>query len=314
MFQQILVPLDGSRLAESVLPAVHSLAHGLGARVRLLHLLEKDAPPTVHGQQHLQEPQQAVEYLDEVREKSFGGSPDVAWHVHEPGVENVAAGIVGHAEEYGTDLVVLCIHGKEILHQWLSRTVPQRVAALGTTPVLIIRPDSPMAMGVLQIRKIAVAIDNNQEHARGLSVAKDLARSFSATLELLFGVPTRAAISGHLAPIARLLPGTMQQMLDIEADQAARHLSNFLDELKQEGLEAHGQVLRGKPARLLARAAKKCHADILVLATHGKTGMDAFWAGSVTPEVLRKSRVPLLLVPAKGEGAFRAVMGIESED
>jgi nucleotide-binding universal stress UspA family protein len=302
MFRHILVPLDGSRLAESVLPAVHSLAHRLGARVRLLHLLEKDAPRTVHGQQHLQGPHEAEAYLNEVRERSFGGSPDVAWHVHEPKVENVAAGIAGHAEEYGTDLVVLCIHGKETLSQWLSRTVPQRVVALRTTPVLIIRPDSPMATGDLQIRKIAVAIDDNSEHARGLSVAKDIARSFSATLDLFFVVPTRATISGHLAPIARLLPGTMGQMLDMEAKHATRYLSNFLEELKQEGLEAHGQVLRGKPARLLARAAKKCHADILVLATHGKTGLDAFWAGSVTPEVLRRSRVPLLLVPAKGLG------------
>jgi nucleotide-binding universal stress UspA family protein len=299
MFRQILVPLDGSRLAESVLPAVHSLAHRLGARVRLLHLLEKDAPRTVHGQQHLRGPQQAEAYLDEVLEKSFGGSPDVAWHVHEPKVENVAAGIVGHAEEYDTDLVVLCIHGKEILPQWFSGTVPQRVVALGRTPVLIIRPDSPMATGDSQIRKIAVALDDNPEHARGLSVAKDLARSFSATLELFFVVPTRATISGHLAPIARLLPGTMRQMLDIEAEHATRYLSNFLEELKQEGFEAHSQVLRGKPAHLLAKAAKRRRADILVLTTHGKTGMDAFWAGSVAPEVLRKSRIPLLLVPAK---------------
>jgi nucleotide-binding universal stress UspA family protein len=300
MFRQILVPLDGSRLAESVLPAVYSLAKRLGAQVQLLHLLEKDAPLSVHGQQHLQDPLQAEAYLDDVRGKAFGESGAVGSHVHEQEVENVAAGIVVHAEEYGTDLVVLCIHGKEVLHRWFSDTIPQQVVSLGKTPVLIIRPDSRMASGDLQIRKIAVALDDNPEHGRGLSVAKELARSFSATLELFFVVPTHATISGYRAPIARLLPRTMGQMLDIEADSATRYLSKSIEDLRQDGIRADGQVLRGKPARLLAMAAGRLHADVLVLTTHGKTGLDAFWAGSVAPEVLRRSRIPLLLVPAKG--------------
>jgi nucleotide-binding universal stress UspA family protein len=302
MFRQILVPLDGSRLAESVLPAVYSLAERLGAQVQLLHLLEKDAPFSVHGQQHLQDPEQAEAYLDNVRGKAFVESAEVASHVHEQEVENVAAGIVEHAEEYGTDLVVLCIHGKEVLHRWFSDTIPQQVVSLGTTPALIIRPGSPMASGELEIRKIAVALDDNPEHGRGLSVAKELARTFSATLELFLAVPTHTTISGHLAPTARLLPGTMRQMLDIEADSAARYLSKSIEDLRQEGIQAHGQVLRGKPARLLAMAAERLHADLIVLTTHGKTGLDAFWAGSVAPEVLRRSRIPLLLVPAKGVG------------
>lgn len=60
-----------------------------------------------------------------------------------------------------------------------------------------------------------------------------------------------------------------------------------------------GHVVPIKPARLLAMAAERLHADLLVLTTHGKTGPDAFWAGSVAPEVLRRSRIPLLLLPAK---------------
>ena len=63
MFRHLLVPLDGSRLAESALPAAGELAHRLGASVTLLHVLEPTAPPTVHGDRHLRSPAEAEGYL-----------------------------------------------------------------------------------------------------------------------------------------------------------------------------------------------------------------------------------------------------------
>ena len=63
-FTRILVPLDGSRLAEAVMPAARSLAAKLGARVLLLHVLEREPPEAVHGEPHLGTSQEALTYLE----------------------------------------------------------------------------------------------------------------------------------------------------------------------------------------------------------------------------------------------------------
>ena len=70
MVRHILIPLDGSTLAESVLPAAAALAEAFAADVTLFHVMEERPPETIHGQQHLREPQQAEAYLERV-----AGSP-----------------------------------------------------------------------------------------------------------------------------------------------------------------------------------------------------------------------------------------------
>ena len=63
MIKNLLVPLDGSSLAESVFPAVSSLARKINISVTLIHVIETDAPETVHGQRHLKSPDEAEHYL-----------------------------------------------------------------------------------------------------------------------------------------------------------------------------------------------------------------------------------------------------------
>src|SRR5262249_31408619 len=86
----LLVPLDGSRLAEAVLPAVEALAtHGCG-RAILLHILERNPPATVHGERHLHTLGEAMAYLDQVAGRLRVAGIDVATHVHDAPVVHLA--------------------------------------------------------------------------------------------------------------------------------------------------------------------------------------------------------------------------------
>ena len=71
MFKSILVPLDGSHLAEAGLPAAASLAEKLNAPVTLLHVIEQNAPEAVHNERHLKLPQEAEAYLQGLAEQIF---------------------------------------------------------------------------------------------------------------------------------------------------------------------------------------------------------------------------------------------------
>ena len=84
MFQNLLVPLDGSPMAESALPAAAYLAPRLGAHVTLMHCIERAAPEKVHGERHLREPEEARAYLEEAAARAFPPEVEVACHTHAP--------------------------------------------------------------------------------------------------------------------------------------------------------------------------------------------------------------------------------------
>src|SRR5512146_2289670 len=114
MFKRLLVPLDGSPLAESVLPAALYFAGHLGATIILFHAIEVGAPATVHGQRHLSGVEEAQGYLYDVAARLSRQSPTeimVEQNVHPVEEAHVARSIIEHVTELNADLIILCAHG-----------------------------------------------------------------------------------------------------------------------------------------------------------------------------------------------------------
>lgn len=301
MFKHILVPLDGSRLAESVLPAVSYMASKLGARVTLIHIVEADAPQYVHGDRHLREENEARAYLRDAAERELKNVPDIRFHVHTDVVANVAEGIVAHHREIGNDLIAMCTHGRGGVHQWIFGTIAQQVINLGSTPVLLIQPDFRDNPPPFICRAIMVPLDGIAEHEHSLPAAAGIGKSCPAPVHLIRVVPTLASLSGQWVTTSRLLPKTTSQMLDVSEEEADRYLQGHEDSLRAAGVDVSRHVARGAPADVLAKAAVEIGADLIIIGTHGKIGMDAFWSGSVTPRLCHHCRIPLLLIPADNE-------------
>ncbi len=127
MIEHLLVPLDGSRLAEATLPAAISLGERLRARVTLLHVLERRAPTTIHGERHLAVAPEAEAYLNGVASRFADAGVPVDTHVHPNPEGDVGASIAAHAAELGADLIVLCTHGEGGMRGWLSGSLAQHV-------------------------------------------------------------------------------------------------------------------------------------------------------------------------------------------
>jgi nucleotide-binding universal stress UspA family protein len=297
MFKHILVPLDGSRMAESALPAAVFLAQLLRARVTLMHVVEKDAPSAVHGQTHLIDARNAESYLDEISRQAFPQGLQVNCHVHTAEVENVAQSIVEHADELGHDLVIMCSHGRgRALHLFLG-SIAQKVIAGDSRPVLITHPDEKGEPLAFSCRNILVPLDGDPEHAQSLPASEELARACTASLHLAMVVPRITNLSGDMTVTGRMLPGTTSRLLDMARQDAEAYSAALVEALRSRGLAATAHVLRGDPAKIIVEAANRASIDLIVLATHGKSGMEAFWAGSVTNKICSQSKVPLLLIP-----------------
>lgn len=298
MFQHVLVPLDGSRLAEAALPVAVCVAERLGATVTLLHVIERGAPAAVHGQPHLTDPGRAEQYLEEVRRRAFPPVVSVASHVHRIEQADVARSLVDHGVELGADLVVMCTHGAGGLRHRLFGTVAQKVIALGRLPVLLVPAEAPAARR-FACRHALVPLDGRPAHEQALPVAAALVRSWKGTVHLLRVVPTLTTLAPTGAASAQLLPGTTVNLLDLEEDRGREYVEAQRARLQANGVDATADVVRGDAVGAIIDAARRFQADLVIVGTHGRRGMEAFWAGSVAPRLVGRVAVPLLLVPVK---------------
>jgi nucleotide-binding universal stress UspA family protein len=297
MFKHLLLPLDGSHLAEAAIPAAVYLAHTLGAWVTLIHIIEREAKGEIHGERHLTTADEACAYLDEVAGRAFPPGIQVDRHIHTVGTDDLPQSILDHVEELAPDLIVLCTHGSGGLRDFIFGSMAQQVIARGKTPVLLIRPHDSGQEAPFACRRLLAPLDGDPGHEQGLPVAAELARVCGAELRLVFVVHTPETLSGQGAATRRLLPGAMRAVLDLAQGDAEQYLRQRVAALEAAGLTVQAETRRGDPASAIAEAAASHGADLIVLGTHGKAGMDAFWAGSTGPKLSARSRLPLLLVP-----------------
>jgi nucleotide-binding universal stress UspA family protein len=292
----LLIPLDGSRLAESALPYGMVLGKALGARVTLFHALEERPPQEIHGEHHLTDEDESCKYLSRLAD-TFPPEVEVESHVHTEKVRNVARSIADHIGELEPDLIVMCAHGEGGLRDWMVGGIAQQVISRAKTPVLLIQPDETQPPAPVKLDCFLVALDGQPEHEQGLPVAVWLARKLGASLELLTVVPTLGTLRAENAAAGRLLPGTTSAMLDMTEAYARDYLQKHSDRLKSEDLRTRVQILRGDPAAQVLAAAQSTHCSLIVLGTHGRSGIGAFWAGSVASKIVSAAHTPLLLVP-----------------
>ncbi len=294
MFQNILVPLDGSTLSEAALGAAAAMARKFGSSVTLLHVIEKDPPPEVHKEPHLTGGRDARIYLEQTAVGKFPTTSRVETHVHEAPVEDVARSIAAHAtSEFEPDLIVMCTHGRSGMRNLLFGSIAQQVVAQGTTPLLLIKPDSP----AFQVRRILVPLDPDSEHDDALPAAEALARAFEAEIDFISIIPTYGTLTGEAGATSSLMPATTQAMLELREEHARDHLRLHADGLSRDGVRCSTGVERGDPASGILRSAERQDIDLIVLSTHRKAGLGAFWSRSVAPKVAERTRVPVLLIP-----------------
>lgn len=295
-FHRILVPLDGSGLAEAVIPFVVGLASRVDASLILLHVLERSAPQSVHGQPHLTTGPAAEDYLDGIIEQCGEAGVRCYRHVHSPGVRSVATAIADHADELDADLIAMTTHGSGGLRDLLVGSIAQQTLAHGTTGVLLVRPFADGAAPPFECDTIAVAVDPGTHGLAPLHSAADLARRLGARLHLVTVVPDTASLPPERRSLARLAPHAAAAALDIEARAAVRELGNAATALDAEGVSTTAEVRRGDPLAEVARTVAQRNAGLLVVATHGRAGLDSLLSGSFAAAITGQVDVPVLMV------------------
>jgi nucleotide-binding universal stress UspA family protein len=297
--QTLLVPLDGSHLAEATIPPAMLLGAKFKAKIILLHIREQNAPATVHGDKHLLSVDDANVYLQDMTDKLHDAGLTVEWHVHEPLEGDVARSIVQHANEFSPDLVLLCAHGSGGVRDLLYGSIAQQTLKQGKWPILLLQPSEHGNPPAFDPKNILVPLDFEHTHDPSLTFASTLSAAFKASLHLVAVIPTLQTLSGDRSVTGTMLPTTTRAVLDMAEQESKDHIEQMADLCRSDELDIHTKVLRGDPVQAVLDYASKIHADMVVLSSHGKVGLNAILSGSVGPRIASRLARPILLVKAK---------------
>jgi nucleotide-binding universal stress UspA family protein len=292
MFRHCLVPLDGSALAECVLPHVIAFARAFKSEVTLLRVLAAPPPgaPVDVFDWQLQKAGAAA-YLDEIatRLQTAGLPVDTVVTEGQP-----AASVIDYAHHHQVDLVAMSSHGASGLTDWCIGGVVQKVLFGSYLSTLLVRACRPIQTKQTDLRyqRILVPLDGSQRAEHVLSFASTLAQHDGAQL-LLAHVLRHPEIPHHI-PISAEDQRLAARLVAHNCATMTRHLEHWQSQLPVE-TEIHVLESEDVAARL-HRLALSEEVDLVILSAHGYAGGNYWPYGSVATNFMVYGVTPLLLI------------------
>lgn len=297
MFSKILVPLDGSEVAEVILPYAAQLAKGLDIPLVLISVIERTARESkspFHTSLLEAADSEARRRLDEVvqRLRKEGVNADKVLASGRPAEEIVRA-----VETMACDLIAMTTHGRSPLVRGILGSVTDEVVHSAPVPVLTLTPEKAEIYRdhTILINAVLVPLDGSPLAETVLPRVTDLARRLSLRILLV-----RVVSPLHVFWIDHYPIGLEEAEKEIEA-QAVEYLETMAEALRKEGLEVEPRMLTGHPAAAIIDFANETPHDMIALATHARSGIDRWILGSVAETLVRGTGDPVLIVPPQAK-------------
>lgn len=292
--QRILAPVDFSIASQHGLAFAGALAERFHSRIQVLHVVELPVLPE-WGYAHLSRREATLHHTAEAHllqlPSECGIDPSL---IRSADIRSGDAGneICQAAAQEHADLIVLASHGLGGLPHMFTGSTAEHVVRRAPCPVLTVRDSALRKKGegvaVFNLKRIVVTTDFSQESKKAFPYALALARKFEATLILLYVVPAHLPIELSLMGIA------------LEENQLLEEARERIPSFRQAELDPHLRVdtlvVSGGPAHEICQTAESQAADLIVMATHGHTGLKHFMLGSVAENVVRHAPCPVLVV------------------
>jgi len=318
MYREVVVPLDGSELAEEVLPHVAEMIRGRDSQVYLLSVTPMmrgvassivDSHPNAGERQRVE--QELKKYLRKVgrRLEPVAAEVEVAVRFGRPADE-----VLAFADNVGADLIAMTTHGRSGIRAWIFGSVADRIMRGATCPVLLVRAGQAQLRTTYQ--RILVPLDGSElaeqilpyvkafiRSPQSLGLVSDRVPGRGATRIFLISVLTTGLGDRTVALLTSYPPGlqlstTALRYAEVEMQ---RYLRSVAAVLRDHGAIVHVEVRQGAPADEILDYAAEVEADLISMTTHGLSGLSRWVYGNVAGKVLQGSYSPVLLVRPTSE-------------
>jgi nucleotide-binding universal stress UspA family protein len=308
MYRRMLVPLDGSEVAEVVFPYAKELAGRLGTEVMLLHIANpnlKDFQPMVQA------------YVDHAADIIRAGAVAEGKPVTVKG--ELVTGyppdeILRYAEEKKADLILMASHGRSgRSKRWEMGSVAEKVLRAATIPVLLARAEAPDQLpfdrwpGV----ELMVPLDGSELAESVLPYAEALAAkgALNSARVVLLRACEPPTMPTYYSPELSEIPlhwGQYAQQETARCKQVSvEYLSRIETRLRSSNIEVRSEVLVGKASDEMVNYANKHPYSLIVMASHGRSGLSRLVYGSTALNILVGVSNPTLVVKPTAKAAAK---------
>ncbi len=298
---KIMLPTDFSRCADQALQHALFLARQFGAELHMMHAvvpLEYDPNNPAH---QFPDAEKINERLEEMASSRFASA--LAAHdtesvrikcAHQQGL-HIAPMIMDYAKENEIDLMVMGTHGRRGLGHLFLGSVTEEVVRFATCPVLTIR-ESKMPSPTIEIKSILAPVDFSEHAKHAVLHAKHIASTYGARLLLLHVVEQAIHPEFYTAGIR-----TWSELVPELLSASKRQLERFLEQINGPEVPVELHVVEGHAVNEIVKFAETYGTDMIVIATHGLTGIEHLLLGSTTEKVVRIAKCPVFTIKTFGK-------------
>lgn len=301
MVNRVLVPLDGSELAEQVLPYVRILARSLGAKIELLRTFQTPAVAdflalTAAGLKWSVDPQrkEAEAYLEQIARELKRSGLDVETNVRSgPPSPHIA----NEAEKVEGTTIAMSTHQRSCISRWTIDSVSDKVLHATNSPILLVPGhDLGPTPTKVELKRIIVPLDGSDLAEGVLPRVVALAKAMALKVSLLRVTPA----PGYYYPFygeAGIYPTIPEQDSSKEDDdEALSYLKQIGKWLRHQGVTTVDEIiLHGDAASAIVDLVHESEDVIVAMTTHGRGCVSGWVLGRVADRVVRHSGIPVLL-------------------
>jgi nucleotide-binding universal stress UspA family protein len=310
MYSKMLVPLDGSKLSEEVFPYARELAGRLGLDLVFLNVCSPQETELLPMRQFYVEKMAEIVRNRILEARGTSGSPERTKTVETIGkvvVGYPAEEILKYAEENNIDIILMSTHGYSGMKRWALGSVAYKVVYASKIPVWLARSGIPneVVYDKWPKRTILVPLDGSKLAESALPHAEALARQRGVdSIDLLLlsvyapkiDTATYLFHTDYPPTVPLRYVDYIRQEIDQAKERCETYLKNIANEIVPKDIQVRTKAIRGEASEEIIKYANKNPFQLIVMASHGRSGIKHFAFGSVTEKVLRAVKTPLLLI------------------
>ena len=286
--KELVVLLDGSEYAAQALPWAKAISKASEAHLILLSSVKEQSksPPEQVEASQIEREGYLQTVADQLRNEGFSADFDIQSGFIAPATKSLI-------DHNGIDLVVTSTRGKSGAQNWLTGGVSRKLIHEIDQPILLVTAEAKENGTMPQIERLLVALDGSINSERVLPYARALGLAFQCEL-ILLSVPAVPRVQNYRAAA---------DVVETIRAKAVANMYKFLEavarSLREDGLVVRTLVAGSMPARTIVDMAESEGADLIMITSRGRGGLDYLMIGSVAQRIVENTSIPVFIVPVR---------------